>query len=183
MSFAFPFLICIWDKNTLHKDMSHDGFNFWLTVLLSQVKPLSNESDFDMLKALVTGATGFIGSKLVAKLVDRGVSVTCLVRSGSVPNPAVKTVNGDLTYPDFVLPDEKYDVVYHLAAVWPGEKDKKKARTVNYDGSVNLFTLIKGKAKFLVYVSGLGVFGDPKNDIVDENSTLQPDTDYAKTRL
>ncbi len=135
------------------------------------------------MKALVTGATGFIGSKLVTKLVDRGVSVTCLVRSGSISNPAVKTVYGDLTYPDFVLPDEKYDVVYHLAAVWPGEKDKKKARTVNYDGSVNLFTLIKEKAKFLVYVSGLGAFGDPGNDLVDENSPTQPHTDYAKTRL
>lgn len=162
--------------------MFYDGFNFWLTEFLSQVKPLSNESKFEMLKALVTGATGFIGSRLVTKLVDRGVSVTCLVRSGSIPNPAVKTVNGDLTYPDFILPDEKYDVVYHLAAVWPGEKDKKKARTVNYDGSVNLFTMIKEKAKFLVYVSGLGVFGDPKN-IVDENSPLHPHTDYAKTRL
>ena len=151
-------------------------------VFLSQVKPLSNESNFEMLKALVTGATGFIGSRLVTKLVYRGVSVTCLVRSGSIQNPAVKTVNGDLTYPDFILPDEKYDIVYHLAAVWPGEKDKKKARTVNYDGSVNLFTLIKEKAKFLVYVSGLGVFGDPKN-IVDENSTLQPHTEYSKTRL
>ncbi len=134
------------------------------------------------MKALVTGATGFIGSKLVTKLVDRGVSVTCLVRSGNIRNPGVKTVNGDLTYPDFVLPDEKYDVVYHLAAIWPGEKDKKKVRTINYDGSVNLFTLIKEKAKFLVYVSGLGVFGDPEN-IVDENSPLQPHTDYAKTRL
>ncbi|HSD04175.1 MAG TPA: NAD(P)-dependent oxidoreductase [Nitrosopumilaceae archaeon] len=136
-----------------------------------------------MLKAFVTGATGFIGSKLVAKLVDRGVSVTCLVRSGVVQNPAVKTVNGDLTYPDFVLPDEKYDVVYHLAAAWPGEKDKKKARTVNYDGSVNLFSLAKDKTKSFIYVSGLGVFGDPGNRIVDENSSLQPNTEYAKTRL
>jgi nucleoside-diphosphate-sugar epimerase len=42
--------------------------------------------------------------------------------------------------------------------------------------------MIKEKAKFLVYVSGLGVFGDPKNT-VDENSPLQPHTDYAKTRL
>ena len=131
----------------------------------------------------MTGATGFIGSKLVSKLVDRGSSVTCLVRSGSVQNPAVKTVNGDLTYPDFVLPDEKYDVVYHLAAAWPGEKDKKKAKTVNYDGTVNLYSLVKEKTKFLVYVSGLGVFGDPKNNIVDENSPLQPATEYAKTRL
>lgn len=136
-----------------------------------------------MLKALVTGATGFIGSKLIAKLVDRGVSVTGLIRSGTIQNPAVNTVNGDLTYPDFVLPDEKYDVVYHLAAAWPGEKDKKVARTVNYDGSVNLFSLAKDKTKSFIYVSGLGVFGDPKNSTVDENSPLQPNTEYAKTRL
>lgn len=136
-----------------------------------------------MLKALVTGATGFIGSKLVAKLVDRGVSVTGLIRSGIIQNPTVNTVNGDLTYPDFVLPDEKYDVVYHLAAAWPGEKDKKVARTVNYDGSVNLFSLAKDKTRSFIYVSGLGVFGDPKNSTVDENSSLQPNTEYAKTRL
>jgi nucleoside-diphosphate-sugar epimerase len=135
-----------------------------------------------MLKVLVTGASGFIGSRLAARLVDRGVEVTCLTRSGNISNPAVKIVHGDLTYPDFVIPDEKYDVVYHLAAAWPGEKDKKKARIVNYDGSVNLFSLIKEKTKFLVYISGLGVFGDPKN-IIDENSPLEPHTDYAKTRL
>lgn len=136
-----------------------------------------------MLKVLVTGATGFIGSRLVAKLVDRGASVTCLVRSGSIQNPAVKTVNGDLTYPDFILPDEQYDVVYHLAAAWPGEKDKKILRTVNYDGSVNLFSFVKEKTKFLAYVGGLGVFGDPRNNIVDENLPLKPHTEYAKIRL
>ncbi|MGI0083055.1 MAG: NAD-dependent epimerase/dehydratase family protein [Nitrosopumilaceae archaeon] len=135
------------------------------------------------MKVLVTGATGFIGSRLVAKLVGRGASVTCLVRSGSIQNPAVKTVQGDLTYPDFILPDEQYDVVYHLAAVWPGEKDKKILRTVNYDGSVNLFSFVKEKTKFLVYVGGLGVFGDPGNNIVDENLPLKPHTEYAKIRL
>lgn len=155
---------------------------FGCVASLSPVKPLSNEADFDMLKVFVTGATGFIGSRLVAKLVDRGVSVTCLTRS-SIQNPAVKTVNGDLTYPDFILPDERYDVVYHLAAAWPGEKDKKVTKTVNYDGSVNLFSLVKEKTKFFVYVSGLGVFGDPSNNTVDENSPWQPNTEYAKTRL
>jgi len=134
------------------------------------------------LKVLVTGATGFIGSKLVDKLVNRGAEVTCLVRQGAITNPAVKTVTGDLTYPDFILPDE-YDVVYHLAAAWPGEKDKKILKSVNYDGTVNLFSLVKKKAKFIVYVSGLGVFGNPENNIVDENSPLKPTTEYAKIRL
>lgn len=135
------------------------------------------------MKVLVTGGTGFIGSKLVDKLVNRGATVTCLVRQGGISNPAAKTVTGDLTYPDFILPDEEYDIVYHLAAAWPGEKDKKILKAVNYDGTVNLFSLLKDKAKFIVYVSGLGVFGNPGNNIIDENSPLKPHTEYAKLRL
>jgi len=135
------------------------------------------------LNVFVTGGTGFIGSKLVDKLVNRGTSVTCLVRSGGISNPAVKTITGDLTYPDFILPDQEYDVVYHLAAAWPGEKDKKILKTVNYDGTVNLFSLIKDKAKFIVYISGLGVFGNPGENVVDENTPLKPQTEYAKIRL
>jgi nucleoside-diphosphate-sugar epimerase len=146
------------------------------------VKPLSNKLDLELLNVLVTGGTGFIGSKLVDKLVNRGAQVTCLLRQGAISNPAAKTVTGDLTYPDFILPDEEFDVVYHLAAAWPGEKDKKILKTVNYDGTVNLFSLLKDKAKFIVYVSGLGVFGNP-GDIVDENSQLKPNTEYAKVRL
>lgn len=132
---------------------------------------------------LVTGATGFIGGKLVERLVRRGDSVTVLVRSGVFPISQVKVVNGDLTYPDFVFPDDEYDVVYHLAAAWPGEKDKKIQKKVNYDGTVNLFSKVKDKTKFFVYVSGLGIFGDPKESIIDENSGLNPNTEYAKMRL
>lgn len=132
---------------------------------------------------LVTGATGFIGGKLVERLVRRGDSVTVLVRSGVFPIPQVKVVSGDLTYPDFVFPDEEYDVVYHLAAAWPGEKDKKIQKRVNYDGTVNLFSKVKDKAKFFVYVSGLGVFGDPKEKTIDEISSINPNTEYAKIRL
>lgn len=134
------------------------------------------------MKVLVTGGSGFIGKKLVERLVTRGDSVTCLMHSDNTSNPKIKIVKGDLTYPDFLFSDQ-FDVVYHLAAAWPGEKDRKIQRTVNYDGSVNLFSAIKDKTKFLVYVSGLGVFGDTKNKIVDESFGLSPNTEYAKTRL
>ncbi|MGI0087829.1 MAG: NAD-dependent epimerase/dehydratase family protein [Nitrosotalea sp.] len=132
---------------------------------------------------LVTGATGFIGTKLVDKLTGRGDEVTALVRTGQTTNPRVKVVTGDLTYPDFDFIDDQYDIVYHLAAVWPGEKDKKLQRKVNYDGTVNLFSKIKDKTKFFVYVSGLGAFGDQKENTIDENTNLNPNTDYAKIRL
>ncbi|MDE1872663.1 MAG: NAD(P)-dependent oxidoreductase [Thaumarchaeota archaeon] len=132
---------------------------------------------------LVTGATGFIGTKLIAKLVGRGDEVTALVRAGQIQNPKVKVVTGDLTYPDFDFIDDQYDVVYHLAAAWPGKKDKKLQRKVNYDGTVNLFSKIKDKTKFFVYVSGLGAFGDAKESTIDENTPPAPNTDYAKLRL
>jgi nucleoside-diphosphate-sugar epimerase len=135
------------------------------------------------LAVLVTGATGFIGTKLVNKLTGRGDEVTALVRTGQIQNPKVKVVTGDLTYPDFDFIDDQYDVVYHLAATWPGEKDKKLQRKVNYDGTVNLFSKIKDKTKFFVYVSGLGAFGDTKEGTIDENTKPNPNTDYAKIRL
>jgi len=135
------------------------------------------------LAVLVTGATGFIGGKLVERLVRRGDSVTALVRSDVFPISQVKVINGDLTYPDFVFPDEEYDVVYHLAAAWPGEKDKKIQKKVNYDGTVNLFSKVRDKTKFFVYVSGLGIFGDPKEKTIDESSAPNPNTEYAKIRL
>ena len=135
------------------------------------------------MKVLITGASGFIGSRLATKMAQKGNTVLGLVHNNKIQAPDVKTISADLTCAGFTLPDEKFDVVFHLAAASPMEKNKKLARKINYDGTVNLFNQIKDKTKFLVYVSGLGVFGDPGNKIVDENSLLNPNTDYAKTRL
>lgn len=134
-----------------------------------------------MLAVLVTGATGFVGSRLVERLVSGGKQVTSLVRQGKASGPNV--VTGDLSYPDFDFDDESYEVVYHLAAVWPGEKDRKVQRRVNFDGTVNLFSKVRDRAKSFVYVSGLGVFGDTKGGMIDENTKPSPHTEYAKIRL
>lgn len=135
------------------------------------------------LKVLVTGASGFVGSRLVDRLVQRGDKVTALVREGKATNPQARAVVGDVTYPDFDFEDDSYDAVFHLAAVWPGEKDKKVQRKVNFDGTVNVLSKVRDKAKFFVYVSGLGVFGDTKGKEIDEDTPLNPNTDYAKIRV
>ena len=134
------------------------------------------------MKVLVTGASGFIGSRLSQHLLDKGHSVVGVTHEKELENSKIQKIHGDLTDSNFSLPDEKFDVVFHLAAATPLEKNKKKLRSVNFQGSVNLFNQVKDKTDFLVYVSGLGVFGDP-GTIIDENTPLNPHTNYAKIRL
>jgi len=132
---------------------------------------------------LVTGASGFIGSRLASKLVEKNHSVFGLVHKNKLANPEIKIIIGDLADSSLSIPDEKFDAVFHLAAVTPMEKNKKTIKKVNYEGAVNFFNQIKGKTDFFVYVSGLGAFGDPGDKIIDENSPLNPNTNYTKIRL
>lgn len=133
---------------------------------------------------LVTGASGFIGYRLANQLAKKGHSVTGLVRSQRPENTMFDVVVGDLGKNQFEIPDKEYDVVFHLAAAPPMEKNKKVLENTNYSGTVNLFNSIKNKTKFLIYCSGLGVFGELEEDkTIDENSPLNPNTEYATKRL
>lgn len=132
---------------------------------------------------LVTGASGFIGSRLASKLIENNHSVFGLVNNNKPEDSKIKIIEADLSDTSFAIPDEKFDVVFHLAAVTPMEKNKKKIKRINYEGTVNLFKQIKDKTDFLVYVSGLGAFGDPGDKVIDESSPLNPNTEYTKVRL
>ena len=134
------------------------------------------------MKVLVTGAGGFIGSRLASKLVLEGHQVFGTIHDLPSQVDKMQVINADLTEDNFEIPDEKFDVVFHLAAATPLVKDKKKQKKINYDGSVNLFNKIKDKTDFIIYASGLGVFGNP-NGVVDERSAIKPDTDFVKIRL
>jgi len=134
------------------------------------------------MKVLVTGAGGFIGSRLSKKMISEGHEVYGVIHNSPSQTEGIQIINADLTKNDFVIPDVKFDIVFHLAAATPLVKDKKKQKRINYEGTVNLFEKIKNKTNFIVYASGLGVFGSPK-EIVNEQSSIQPDTDFVKIRL
>ena len=74
------------------------------------------------MRALVTGATGFIGSHLVKELLRRGFAVRCLVRKASdtrwLETLNVELVTGDYQDPCSLLPAVAgADYIFHLAGV------------------------------------------------------------------
>jgi len=87
----------------------------------------SPETDPPPADALVTGATGFLGSRLVAHLVGRGISVTGTTRSTAPPaRNGVRWRRCDLTKPTAVtdlFAETRPAVVFHLASHVSGSRE------------------------------------------------------------
>ena len=132
---------------------------------------------------LVTGATGFIGSRLVEELINKGYNVTSLIRKGKKGNPKSKIIYGDLTDKKINFNDNQFDCVFHLASHTPLEKNKKVLQKVNLEGTKKLFNEIKSITKAIIYISGLGVYGETGEIIVNENQKYNPNTNFVKIRL
>jgi nucleoside-diphosphate-sugar epimerase len=132
---------------------------------------------------LVTGATGFIGSRLINSLVEKEYNVSSLIRKGKSGHVKSKNIVGDLTDSRLDIPDAEFDCVFHLASHTPLEKNKKILEKVNFGGTKNLFEHIKDKTKAITYISGLGVYGETQDNIVDESFPYNPNTDFVKIRL
>lgn len=115
-------------------------------------------------KALVTGATGFIGSHLVGRLLrDPECEVLALVRD---PSRAVRLprserlqfIQGDLFHLPGLPPD--IETVYHLAGVTKAPK-AEMYYTVNRDGTASLLEAMaeNGLRARLIYLSSAAAGG------------------------
>ena len=136
-----------------------------------------------MASILVTGATGFIGSRLVSALIEKGHSVSTLVRNGRHTSDKTDEIVGDLTDSNLNFDGYSFDCVFHLASHTPLEKNLKILENVNLNGTKNLFEAILGKTKSIIYISGLGVYGEPGDKVIDESHPYNPNTNFVKIRL
>lgn len=98
------------------------------------------------MKAFVTGATGFIGRRLVAKLHENGAEVVALARTDQHGLPeGVQTVCGDILKPESLKDlGEGCDRLYHLAAMITFDtKKREELIRVNGEGTANILKAAK----------------------------------------
>ena len=133
---------------------------------------------------LVTGASGFIGSHLVKKLVAAGESVRCLVRRRTQLPPEVEPISGDLVSGRGIEDAVRgVDAVIHLAGV-----TKALHVAEYYAGNAQatevLSRALQGRSVRLVHVSSLAAIGPSVDGTpVDEDATPHPVSHYGKSKL
>jgi len=145
------------------------------------------------MKCMVTGATGFIGNRLVNELLNLGNEVNILARSPKKANQLygnqVTFFEGDLWDTDAIQKASyNCDVVFHLAAfanIW--SKDKMLAYKTNVTGTKNILeAAFQNKVKKVVFTSSAAVFPPSENgEDVDETATLPEEylTEYETTKV
>lgn len=143
-------------------------------------------------RVLVTGGCGFIGSKLVERLIAEGVGVRVYddfsrpYRYSNIPEIA-QVVEGDVRDRDAVEKAvQKVDCVIHLAALTDVRESVKHPMLyydVNATGTLNLLeaSASQGVKKF-VFSSSCAVYGRPARFPVDEETHLNPLSPYAASK-
>ena len=142
-------------------------------------------------KVLVTGGTGFVGSHLVDRLIERGRAVRCLVRETSnlryLKHPQIELVYGGLdAATDWEQALADVETIYHVAGLTFARRREDYFR-VNHRGTEAILAeAIKRRAqlKKFVLISSLAAAGPGRNGKpIDEDATPDPITAYGRSKL
>ena len=140
---------------------------------------------------LLTGAGGFIGSRLAEAILaapdfrDCRLTLVDLRLPGLPNNPRVRRIEGDISTPEVLAQalDGRADIVLHLAGVLGGaaEADYALGRRINVDATLNLFEAIRNPdlPPRLVFASSIAVFGPDLPPLVDDDTPPFPTMNYG----
>jgi UDP-glucose 4-epimerase len=147
----------------------------------------------NLMRTLVTGGAGFIGSHTVDLLIAREHEVVVVddLSTGRRANvhPAAVLVEMDIADPDLatLFHSDRFDAVVHLAAqpsVPRSIKEPLLDGRVNILGTINLLECCRhaGVSRF-VFASSAAVYGDPECVPIPETAPTRPLSPYGLTKL
>lgn len=146
------------------------------------------------MNALVTGATGFIGTALVDRLLRNNDRVIILTRDigkvNSLVKDKVKILEADLTdvrsLKNLTAKLQDINVVFHLAASSDYYAEKKALFPINVETSISLLKLARdlGIRRF-IFTSSIEAMGTIEKDDVpaDETYFCRPVSSYGESKL
>jgi nucleoside-diphosphate-sugar epimerase len=144
------------------------------------------------MKILVTGAGGFLGSRLIGALLsgreglpDVSAIVAADTATCPIRDPRVERRTGSITDVEFIrsIVDHDVDVVYHLAAVLSGQAEAEfdLGMQVNVDATRSLLEACRRltKAPRFIFTSTVAVFGGSLPGVVPEDMVVSPQSSYG----
>lgn len=147
------------------------------------------------MNVLVTGAAGFLGSRVIKALLSTtgGVpAVSRIVAADTVPcpiaDPRVDSRTGTILEPAFIrsIVKDDVDVIFHFAAVLSGqaETDFDLGMQVNVEATRHLLDACRslGRPPRFVFASTLAIFGGDLPDVVPDDRVLQPQSSYGTAK-
>ena len=148
-----------------------------------------------MTRYLITGASGFVGSNLIRKLIDENKEVTILIREDSdlwrINDlvPKIQTFKTDLSNYgklEKIISDIDPDFVYHLGTYggYPFQTSIQKITQVNILNTINLFESLSkcNNLKLIINFGSSSEYG-PKSTSMNENDEAVPITPYGISKL
>ncbi len=158
---------------------------------------------FPFRNVLITGGAGFIGSHLVANLLNTGCEISVVDDFNDFYDPAIKEANLqaltgtiDLRRIDIrnadslnqLFADKKFDCVIHLAAragVRPSIQDPQLYLSTNVDGTLHLLEAChKHDVRHFIFASSSSVYGiNSKVPFAEADLIERTISPYAATKL
>ena len=148
-----------------------------------------------MTRILITGASGFVGSNLIRKLIDENKEVTILIREDSdlwrINDlvSKIQTFKTDLSNYgklEKIISDIDPDFVYHLGTYgsYPFQTNIQKITQVNIINTINLFESLSkcNNLKLIINFGSSSEYG-PKSTSMNENDEAVPITPYGISKL
>jgi nucleoside-diphosphate-sugar epimerase len=141
------------------------------------------------MRCVITGANGFLGQVLIKNLIDKGHNVLGLVRREE-SKKVVTNLGAEVELAELfdksklndILKKYKADTVFHLAAEIATQRNKDLIYKVNVEGTRLLAESCRGvNLSSFVFASSV-VIGNPKGELLDEESNLIATTAYGKSK-